>query len=159
VQKAATRPAEEVLEVVAGKMLVPDVLGWLHLDASIQVLNGVSRETMLSWLECRSTSTWALGMFLFLTAFEIDVSRLRGSLGRAAGRAFAVSIFSVLPRPSCLAGSAPGTRPGFLMVVSVPRRLACSFPWPRAAIFPTVALKLVRAQATSAKPVELEPVT
>src|SRR5215831_407700 len=63
-----------VLEVVAGIIVGPSVLGWVHVDAAVQVLSDLG-----------------LGMLLFLAGLEIDVGRLRGPLGRVAGMAFAVS--------------------------------------------------------------------
>jgi Kef-type K+ transport system membrane component KefB len=63
-----------VLEVVAGIIVGPSVLGWVHVDAAVQVLSDLG-----------------LGMLLFLAGLEIDVTRLRGPLGRVAGMAFAVS--------------------------------------------------------------------
>src|SRR5271165_3278788 len=64
-----------VLEVVAGILIGPSVLGWVHVNASIQVLSDLG-----------------LGMLLFLAGLEIDLERLRGPLGRLAGRAFALSV-------------------------------------------------------------------
>jgi Kef-type K+ transport system membrane component KefB len=63
-----------VLEVIAGILVGPSVLGWVHIDAAVQVLSDLG-----------------LGMLLFLAGLEIDVQRLRGPLGRVAGAAFAVS--------------------------------------------------------------------
>jgi Kef-type K+ transport system membrane component KefB len=80
-----------VLEVVAGILVGPSVLGWVHLDAPVRVVSDLG-----------------LGMLLFLAGLEIDVGGLRGPLGRLAGRAFGVS---VLPGLACgyafsLAGAA-----------------------------------------------------
>ncbi len=44
-----------VLEVAAGILVGPSVLGWVHVDTSIQVLSDLG-----------------LGMLLFLAALEID---------------------------------------------------------------------------------------
>ena len=63
-----------VLEVIAGIIIGPSVLGWVHVDAAVQVLSDLG-----------------LGMLLFLAGLEIDVQRLRGPLGRLAGAAFAMS--------------------------------------------------------------------
>ena len=63
-----------VLEVIAGIVVGPSVLGWVRVDAPVQVL-----------------STLGLGMLLFLAGLELDVDRLRGPLARLAGLAFAVS--------------------------------------------------------------------
>jgi Kef-type K+ transport system membrane component KefB len=64
-----------VLEVIAGVVLGPSVLGWVHIDAPVEVLRDLG-----------------LGMLLFLAGLEIDVERLRGPLARLAGSAFAVSV-------------------------------------------------------------------
>jgi Kef-type K+ transport system membrane component KefB len=63
-----------VLEVIAGIVVGPSVLGWARIDAPVEVL-----------------STLGLGMLLFLAGLEIDVERLRSPLARLAGLAFALS--------------------------------------------------------------------
>src|SRR6201986_4278585 len=57
-----------VLEVIAGIVIGPSVLGWVHVDAAVQVLSDLG-----------------LGMLLFLAGLEIDVDRLREPLARLAG--------------------------------------------------------------------------
>lgn len=64
----------QVIEVIAGIVIGPSVLGWVRVDAAVQVLSDLG-----------------LGMLLFLAGMEIDVERLRGPLTRLAGGAFAVS--------------------------------------------------------------------
>jgi Kef-type K+ transport system membrane component KefB len=91
-----------VLEVVSGILIGPAVLGWVHVDGSIQVLSDLG-----------------LGMLLFLAGLEIDVERLRGPLGRLAGRAFGLSILLGLACGFLLSGVGLGTKPVFLMVVLV----------------------------------------
>jgi len=68
-----------VLEVIAGILVGPSVLGWVRVDAPVQVLSDLG-----------------LGMLLFLAGLEIDVDRLRGPLARLAGSAFAVSVVLAL---------------------------------------------------------------
>ena len=63
-----------VAEVIAGILIGPSVLGWVRIDAPVRVLSALG-----------------LGMLLFLAGLEIDVEGLRGSLGRLAGVAFAIS--------------------------------------------------------------------
>jgi Kef-type K+ transport system membrane component KefB len=65
---------EAALEVIAGIVVGPSVLGWVRVDAPVQVLSDLG-----------------LGMLLFLAGLEIDLDRLRGPLGRLAVSAFAVS--------------------------------------------------------------------
>jgi Kef-type K+ transport system membrane component KefB len=64
-----------VLEVIAGIIVGPSVLGWVRVDAPVYVLSDLG-----------------LGMLLFLAGLEIDIDRLRGPLARLAGEAFAVSV-------------------------------------------------------------------
>src|SRR6185437_7044584 len=68
-----------VLEVVAGILVGPSVLGWVRVDAPVQVLSDLG-----------------LGMLLFLAGLEIDIDQLRGPLARLAGSAFAVSVVLAL---------------------------------------------------------------
>ncbi len=63
-----------VLEVIAGIVVGPSVLGWVREDAPVQVLRDLG-----------------LGMLLFLAGLEIDVDRLRGPLSRLASAAFGAS--------------------------------------------------------------------
>jgi Kef-type K+ transport system membrane component KefB len=62
------------LEVIAGIVIGPSVLGWARVDAPVQVLSDLG-----------------LGMLLFLAGLELDLTRLRGPLARLAALAFAVS--------------------------------------------------------------------
>jgi Kef-type K+ transport system membrane component KefB len=62
------------LEVIAGIVVGPSVLGWVRVDAPVLVLSDLG-----------------LGMLLFLAGLEIDLDRLRGPLARLAGSAFVVS--------------------------------------------------------------------
>lgn len=62
------------LEVIAGILIGPAVLGWVRIDAPVQVLSDLG-----------------LGMLLFLAGLEIDIERLRGPLATLAVSAFAVS--------------------------------------------------------------------
>jgi Kef-type K+ transport system membrane component KefB len=68
-----------VLEVVAGIVVGPSVLGWVRVDAPVQVLSDLG-----------------LGMLLFLAGLEIDLDRLRGPLARLAVSAFGVSVVLAL---------------------------------------------------------------
>jgi Kef-type K+ transport system membrane component KefB len=89
-----------VLEVIAGIVIGPSVLGWVHIDVAITVLADLG-----------------LGMLLFLAGLEIDVAGLRGSLGRLAGMGFAASVVLGIGAGFALSGAGLGGRPLFLAVV------------------------------------------
>ena len=89
-----------VLEVVAGILVGPSVLGWVHLDAPVRVLSDLG-----------------LGMLLFLAGLEIDVAGLRGPLGRLAGWAFGVSVLLGLACGYAFSLAGVGGKPVFLAVV------------------------------------------
>ncbi len=89
-----------VLEVTAGIVIGPSLLGWVHVNAPIQVLSDLG-----------------LGMLLFLAGLEIDVESLRGPLGRLAGWAFGGSVLLGLACGSVLSLAGAGARPVFLAVV------------------------------------------
>jgi Kef-type K+ transport system membrane component KefB len=91
-----------VLEVVAGIIVGPSVLGWVHLDAPVQVLSALG-----------------LGMLLFLAGLEIDVPRLRGPLGRVSATAFAVSAVLGLLCAYALGLAGLASEPLFLAIVLV----------------------------------------
>jgi Kef-type K+ transport system membrane component KefB len=63
-----------VLEIVAGIVVGPSVLGWVHVDPTIEVL-----------------ATIGLGFLLFLGGLEVDFARLRGPLVRLTAGSYAVS--------------------------------------------------------------------
>ena len=89
-----------VLEVLAGIVIGPTALGWVHVDAPVQVLSDLG-----------------LGMLLFLAGLEIDVGGLRGPLGRLAGRAFGGSVLLGLACGYVLSLAGVGAKPVFLAVV------------------------------------------
>jgi Kef-type K+ transport system membrane component KefB len=62
------------LEVIGGIVVGPAVLGWVRVDAPVQVLSDLG-----------------LGMLLFLAGLEIDIDGVRGPLGRLAASGFAAS--------------------------------------------------------------------
>ena len=88
-----------VLEVIAGIVIGPSVLGWVHIDAPIAVLGDLG-----------------LGMLLFLAGLEIDVDRLRGRLGRLAAFAFIGSAGLGVACAYTLSAAGHG-RPLFLAIV------------------------------------------
>ena len=89
-----------VLEVIAGIVIGPSVLGWVHIDAPITVLSDLG-----------------LGMLLFLAGLEIDVDRLRGTLGRLAAYAFIGSAALAVPCAYALSAVNQVSRPLFLAIV------------------------------------------
>jgi Kef-type K+ transport system membrane component KefB len=89
-----------VLEVIAGIVIGPSVLGWVHVDAPVQVLSDLG-----------------LGMLLFLAGLEIDVQRLRGQLGRLAGWAFGGSAVLGIGSAYALSLAGLATQPLFLAIV------------------------------------------
>ncbi len=64
-----------VLEIVIGIVIGPAVLGWVELDAPVEVIALVG-----------------LAFLLFLAGLEIDLSALHGRLLRSASLGFAVSL-------------------------------------------------------------------
>ena len=89
-----------VLEVIAGIVIGPSVLGWVHIDVAITVLADLG-----------------LGMLLFLAGLEIDVGGLRGPLGRLAGRAFGLSLLLGLACGYAFSLAGVRGKPFFLAVV------------------------------------------
>jgi Kef-type K+ transport system membrane component KefB len=64
-----------VLEILAGVLIGPAVLGWVHVDGPITVI-----------------SRLGLASLLFLAGMEIEVERLKGPVMRTTGWAFLVSL-------------------------------------------------------------------
>ncbi len=89
-----------VLEVIAGIVAGPAVLGWVHVDAPVEVLSDLG-----------------LGMLLFLAGLEIDVQRLRGPLGRLAGWAFGGSAVLGIGCAYALSLAGLARQPLFLAIV------------------------------------------
>jgi Kef-type K+ transport system membrane component KefB len=63
-----------VLEIVAGIVVGPSVLGWVHVDQTIQVI-----------------ATLGLAFLLFLAGLEIDFARLRGPVLKLTAVGYALS--------------------------------------------------------------------
>jgi Kef-type K+ transport system membrane component KefB len=89
-----------VLEVIAGIVIGPAVLGWVHITVAVTVLSDLG-----------------LGMLLFLAGLEIDTGSLRGPLGRLAAVAFAGSALLAIGCGYALAVIGGGSRPVFLAIV------------------------------------------
>jgi Kef-type K+ transport system membrane component KefB len=71
----AIRVPAVVLEIVAGIVLGPAVLGWVDIDLPIQILALIG-----------------LAFLLFLAGLEIDLERLRGRLLRLAGLGYVITL-------------------------------------------------------------------
>jgi Kef-type K+ transport system membrane component KefB len=89
-----------VVEVIAGIVIGPSVLGWVHLDLPTAVLSDLG-----------------LGMLLFLAGLEIDVERLRGQLGRLAVLGFCLSAVIALVIAHALAFAGLASQPLFVAIV------------------------------------------
>jgi Kef-type K+ transport system membrane component KefB len=89
-----------VLEVLAGILIGPWGLGWVHVNAPVQVLSDLG-----------------LGMLLFLAGLEIDVAGLRGPLGRLAAWAFGGSVLLGIACGYVLSLAGVHAKPVFLAVV------------------------------------------
>ncbi|MFL5871049.1 MAG: cation:proton antiporter [Solirubrobacterales bacterium] len=70
----AVRLPSVALEIVAGILVGPSVLGWVEVDQAVEVV-----------------STLGLAFLLFLGGLEIDFERLRGPILRLAATGYAVS--------------------------------------------------------------------
>src|SRR3954468_7021964 len=64
-----------VLEIVAGIIVGPSVLGWVQVDLPVQIL-----------------ALFGLAFLLFLAGLEIDLRRLRGRVLRLAGLGYLVTL-------------------------------------------------------------------
>ncbi len=71
----AVRVPAVVLEIVAGIVVGPAVLGWVEIDVPVQVLALIG-----------------LAFLLFLAGLEIDVAKLRGPILRTAGIGFGLTL-------------------------------------------------------------------
>ena len=77
-----------VLEIVAGIVVGPSVLGWVEVDGTIAVM-----------------ATIGLGFLLFLGGLEVDVARLRGRILRLTVRGYVLS-FAIAVGVSLALGAA-----------------------------------------------------
>jgi Kef-type K+ transport system membrane component KefB len=89
-----------VLEIAAGMIIGPAVLGWVHVDAPVAVL---------SWL--------GLAFLLFLAGLEIDPSHLRSQLVRSAVIGYLVTLALATPIALGLAAVGWIRDPALLVIV------------------------------------------
>lgn len=64
-----------VLEIAAGVIIGPSVLGWVHVDTPIAILSRIGLATLL-----------------FLAGLEIEMDQIKGTVLKVAGAAFLVSL-------------------------------------------------------------------
>jgi len=90
-----------VLEIVAGIVVGPSVLGWVEVDPTIAVL-----------------STLGLGFLLFLGGLEVDFHRLRGPVLRLTAGGYAVS-FAIALAVSVVLGASGLVQTPLLVAIAL----------------------------------------
>ena len=100
-----------VLEIVAGIVVGPSVLGWVEVDQPVAVLSVVG-----------------LAFLLFLAGLEIDVAKLRGPVLRAAALGFVVSFTVAITVALALSAAGVADEPLFLAVVLTATALGIVVP-------------------------------
>jgi Kef-type K+ transport system membrane component KefB len=89
-----------VLEIVAGIIVGPSVLGWVHVDDPVAVLSVIG-----------------LGYLLFLAGLEVEFEKLRGRVLRVAGFGFAVSFAIAIVVGLLLKAGGFASQPLFVAIV------------------------------------------
>jgi Kef-type K+ transport system membrane component KefB len=89
-----------VLEIVAGIVVGPAVLGWVHVDQPVEVLSIVG-----------------LAFLLFLAGLEIEFQKLRGRVLKVASLGFAVSFGIAIAVALVLSGAGVLDHPLFIAIV------------------------------------------
>jgi Kef-type K+ transport system membrane component KefB len=97
----AVRIPAVVLEIVAGIVVGPSVLGWVEVDGTIEVL-----------------ATIGLAFLLFLGGLEVDFHRLRGHLLRVTVRGYALS-FAIAVAVSLALGAAGQVQTPLLIAIAL----------------------------------------
>jgi Kef-type K+ transport system membrane component KefB len=110
----AVRIPAVVLEIVAGIVVGPSVLGWVEIDGTIEVL-----------------ATIGLAFLLFLGGLEVDFRRLRGRLLRLTLRGYALSFALAVVVSLALGAAGWSRRRCSSPSRSARRRWACSSPCSR----------------------------
>lgn len=105
------RVPSPVLEIVAGIVLGPSVLGWVQVDAPVEVLALVG-----------------LAFLLFLAGLEIDVHRLRGRPLRLALGGFVVSFMIAVAAGLLLAAGGFTSAPLLVAIILVATSLGLVVP-------------------------------
>lgn len=107
----ARRLPRVVIEIVAGILIGPSVLGWVRLDLPITVLSVIG-----------------LAFLLFLSGMEVELERLRGRLLLYVGVAFTASLGLALLVGYALAATAQVRAPLFLAIILVATALGIVTP-------------------------------
>jgi Kef-type K+ transport system membrane component KefB len=107
----ALRLPAVVLELVAGIVVGPSVLGWVELGPTVEVLALVG-----------------LAFLLFLSGLELEVKRLRGPLLRLVGSGFGLSLALALAVSLALAALGRVEAPLFLAIVLAATSLGIVVP-------------------------------
>lgn len=89
-----------LMEIVAGVLIGPTVLGWVQPDDTIRAL-----------------SVLGLSFLLFLAGFEVDVRRFRGRVGRQVVAALSASV--LLAAVAGMVFTATGMRGGILVAIAL----------------------------------------
>jgi Kef-type K+ transport system membrane component KefB len=96
----AVRVPSIVLEIVAGIVIGPSVLGWVHVDDPVAVMSVIG-----------------LGYLLFLAGLEVEFAKLRGRVLRLAGLGFAVSFALAIVVGLLLKAGGFASQPLFVAIV------------------------------------------
>jgi Kef-type K+ transport system membrane component KefB len=100
-----------VVEIIAGIILGPSVLGWVHVDVPIQVL-----------------AVTGLAFLLFLSGLEVDTTRLRGRLLRLPLAGLVISVVLGLGVGAVLAASGAVGSPALIAVTLLATSLGVIVP-------------------------------
>jgi len=107
----ALRIPAVVLEIVAGIVIGPSGLGWVTIDAAVEVLAVIG-----------------LAFLLFLAGLEVDFDRLRGRTLRVAAAGFAASFVVALAVAAALGASGLVSSPLLIAIVLVSTSLGVVVP-------------------------------
>src|SRR5947209_6589293 len=107
----ARRLPSVVIEIVAGIMIGPSVLGWVSIDLPISILSIIG-----------------LAFLLFLAGMEVELERLRGRLLLYVGVAFVASMGLALLVGSALFAAGQVRAPLFIAIILVATALGVVVP-------------------------------
>ena len=107
----ARRLPSVVIEIVAGIMIGPSVLGWVSIDLPISILSVIG-----------------LAFLLFLAGMEVELERLRGRLLLYVGLAFVASMGLAFLVGSALFAAGQVRAPLFIAIILVATALGVVVP-------------------------------